>query len=172
MAKRVLWWLAAVAGMVAVCAPAAAAAGSGLQIEVLSTRADLVSGGSALTAIALPAGVDPGSVSVRLNGDDVTSQFAERPDGRFEALLSGLVNGSNEVVANAPGQPPARATVIDHPYGGRAVQQVRGHHLRLHARHRPGGRERADRAGRLLERVPVLQPVEPAVGEPDRHRHD
>ena len=51
---------------VAQTAPAAVA--QGLQIDVLSTRADLVSGGQALTSIELPAGTDPASVAVGLNG--------------------------------------------------------------------------------------------------------
>jgi hypothetical protein len=52
-------------------------------IDVLSTRADLISGGEAL--VALNGGV-PNSVT--LNGQDVTSEFALRPNGRYEGLLT------------------------------------------------------------------------------------
>src|SRR5579864_3983530 len=67
-----------------------AAAGAGPAIEVLSTRADLVSGGVALVAVTLPAGVTPASAHVTVNGSDATSAFALRSNGRFEGLLSGL----------------------------------------------------------------------------------
>ena len=91
--RRAVAVLATVGAVVMLGAPAALA--QDLQIQVLSTRADLVSGGVALTQVALPAGTDPSTVKVSLNGSDVTSQFAERRGGQFEGLLSGLVEGSN-----------------------------------------------------------------------------
>ncbi|MEA2294683.1 MAG: hypothetical protein QOE86_2322, partial [Solirubrobacteraceae bacterium] len=39
--------------------PAHAAGQPRLRVQVLSDRADLISGGDALVAVALPAGVDP-----------------------------------------------------------------------------------------------------------------
>jgi hypothetical protein len=120
--ERVLSLLAAVGAVLTLiavdAAPPALAQGNGLQIQVLSTRADLVSGGQALTAVALPAGTNPGSVLVDLNGHDVTAQFAERPDGRYEGLLAGLVNGANTVTATVTGGPSTSATVVNHPIGG------------------------------------------------------
>ena len=114
-----------VAAIVAVTAMAALAAGSasasaapGFQINVLSTRADLVSGGQALTSIGLPAGTDPTTVTVSLNGASVTSEFAERPNGEFEGLLSGLVNGSNTVTAALSDGTSVSSTIINHPIGG------------------------------------------------------
>src|SRR2546423_8948686 len=63
--------------------PALAASDAGaLQIVVLSGRADLLSGGDALVQVALPRHVSPSRVRVNLNGRDVTSSFALRPDGR------------------------------------------------------------------------------------------
>jgi uncharacterized tannase-like protein DUF6351 len=103
-------------GVPATGAPAAMA--QGLQIDVLSTRADLVSGGQALTSIGLPAGTDPSTVKVALNGSDVTGQFAERANGQFEGLLSGLVNGSNTVTVTLPGGSSTSSTIINHPIGG------------------------------------------------------
>jgi Tannase-like family of unknown function (DUF6351) len=109
---------ALVAAMAIGAAAAPAALAQGLQINVLSTRADLVSGPEALTSIALPAGTDPAAVTVSLNGTDVTSQFAERANGQFEGLLSGLANGSNTVTATLAGDASASTTIIDHPIGG------------------------------------------------------
>jgi len=103
---------------VAAAASASAAAVPGLQINVLSTRADLVSGGQALTSIGVPAGADPSTVTISLNGANVTSEFAERPHGEFEGLLSGLVNGSNSVKASLSDGTSTMSTIINHPIGG------------------------------------------------------
>ncbi|WP_143677543.1 DUF6351 family protein, partial [Streptomyces scabiei] len=57
------------------------ASGESPQIRVLSNRADLVSGGDALVEVALPSGGTPENVRVDVDGRDVTSAFAVRPDG-------------------------------------------------------------------------------------------
>ena len=54
-----------------------------LSISVLSGRADLVSGGSALVAITLPGRADAKRVEVTVGRRNVTNQFAFRKDGRF-----------------------------------------------------------------------------------------
>ena len=46
-----------------------------VSIRVLSTRADLVSGGAALVGVFLPSGVDPTRVGVSLGGKNVTGDF-------------------------------------------------------------------------------------------------
>jgi hypothetical protein len=61
-------------------APVSAAAPAVLQIQTLSNRADLVSGGEVLTEVRLPAGASVSSLRVSLDGRDVTSQFALRPN--------------------------------------------------------------------------------------------
>ena len=117
--SRVVSVLAALSVAVGVLASGASAAvAQGLQISVLSTRADLVSGGQALTSVALPAGTDPSGVKVLLNGSDVTSQFALRPNGQFEGLLSGLTDGSNTVTASLPDGTSSTGTIVNHPIGG------------------------------------------------------
>jgi hypothetical protein len=114
-----------VAAAVVVCAaatplaPAALADRTGqIRIDVLSTRADLVSGGVALVAVDLPAGVDPSSVRVRVGGRDVTREFGARPNKRFEALVDGLHNGRNVLTATARGTHGASLTITSHPLGG------------------------------------------------------
>ncbi len=89
-----------------------------VRIAVLSTRADLVSGGEALTQVVLPAGTSPSSATVSLDGRNVTGEFAMRANGRFEGLLSGLRNGANQLVARIPGGYGARLTITNHPIGG------------------------------------------------------
>src|SRR4051794_31697156 len=96
---------------VAAIAPAAAFAGDGPQIQVLSNRADVISGGDALVAVALPDGADPSAVQMTLNGDDVTSEFALRPNGQYEGLLTGLQIGDNTLHAVVPGAGQDSATI-------------------------------------------------------------
>ena len=67
------------------------ASASGVQsLEVVSNRADLISGGDALVSAQVS-----GPVSVDLDGVDVTGSFAARPNGRFEGLVTGLKVGRN-----------------------------------------------------------------------------
>jgi hypothetical protein len=98
---------------------AAAAGGSGgVQIQVLSNRADLISGGQALVSVSLPARVKPSSVRLWLNARSVASKFAVRPNGLFEGLLTGLRVGLNQFSAVPPGRRGATITITDHPIGG------------------------------------------------------
>jgi hypothetical protein len=64
-------------------AEAAAALATDLRIEVISNRPDLISGGDALVEVVLPADIAPANVRVQLNGSDITSAFALRPNSRF-----------------------------------------------------------------------------------------
>ena len=86
------------------------------EITVLSNRADLVSGGDALVSVDLRA--NPRAVRVELNGDDITDAFAVRPNGRFEGLVTNLVEGTNTLRVR-PGNGVGRSIEIDnHPIGG------------------------------------------------------
>src|SRR3712207_2484722 len=87
-------------------------------LRVLSNRADLISGGDALVQVAAPAGVDPASIRVDVDGRDVTGAFALRPDGRYLGLLEGLKDGDNVLTARAPGKGGTRITITNHPIGG------------------------------------------------------
>jgi len=90
------------------------------EIRVLSNRADLVSGGDALVEIVLPgkAKATPASVRVDVDGEDVSSAFAVRADGRYYGLVSGLLEGTNVLTARVPYGPGARITITNHPIGG------------------------------------------------------
>ena len=108
------------AGLVA-CALGAGAGAAGaaqdVSIDVLSNRADLISGGDALVAVGLPAGTDPASVTVTLGGGDVTDSFALRQNGRYEGLVTGLAEGANTLEARVPGG-GAQIRITNHPIGG------------------------------------------------------
>lgn len=88
------------------------------QLVVLSNRADLISGGDALVQVVLPNRVDPSSVSVSLNGADVTSMFAVRANGAYEGVVTGLANGANDLMASMKNGPTVHLTITNHPSGG------------------------------------------------------
>ena len=87
-----------------------------VSIEVLSNRADLVSGGDALVEITSNPG-SPEDLAIALNGIDITSSFATRPNGRFMGVVTGLVEGDNDLVATASNG-GARLTITNHPIEG------------------------------------------------------
>ncbi len=99
-----------------------------LALRVLSNRASLISGGDALVEVVVPEDVDADDVRVDVDGRDVTSAFAVRPDGTFSGLIDGLALGRNEVVARVapknprsakpPGRFSAHLTIKNHPASG------------------------------------------------------
>jgi hypothetical protein len=114
--------LVGLAGALLVClaaVPALAAKGGrpALSISVLSGRADLVSGGSALVAINLPRS-DVHHVKVTLGRRNVTREFAIREGGHYEGLVTGLVPGPNVLQATLRTGWATRITLVNHPIGG------------------------------------------------------
>jgi hypothetical protein len=97
-------------------AGASSAGAASVSLQVLSNRADLISGGEVLAVVALNR-VKPASVKVSLNGSNVTSEFALRSNGSYEGLVTGLQRGSNVLRAEAPGG-SNQITIVDHPIGG------------------------------------------------------
>lgn len=86
------------------------------EISVLSNRADLISGGDALVSVDLIA--NPRTIRVQLNGDDITDAFAIRPNGRYEGLVTGLVEGKN-ILRVRPANGVGRwIEITNHPIGG------------------------------------------------------
>ena len=93
---------------------AGSAEASGVQsLEVLSGRADLVSGGDALVAAKVS-----GPATVDVNGVDVTGAFAVRPSGRLEGLVTGLKVGENVLTVRDATGAGKRITITNHPIGG------------------------------------------------------
>lgn len=85
-----------------------------LVIQTVPTRPDLISGGDARVVIGTGELRD---LKVTLNGSDISSDFALTPTGA-EAMVRGLRNGANALVASAAGHKPARLTIVNHPLGG------------------------------------------------------
>ena len=106
-------------GTLVLVAPASQAANrQPTVIQVLSNRADLISGGAALVAVALPAATAPSSVRMTLGTRDISREFALRPNGRYEGLVTGLHVGENVLAATLPNGSGAQITITDHPNGG------------------------------------------------------
>lgn len=102
----------------ALSGPSYAAPRPRLAVQVLSNRADLVSGGDVLARVRIPRTVRPRTVRVLLDGDDVTERFRVRRDGTFTGLVTGLRAGRNRLVARAAGAEPDAVVVTNHPSGG------------------------------------------------------
>src|ERR1041384_2728065 len=103
--------------------PLALAAPGDIVINVVSNRADLISGGDALVEIVPPPDVNVADVRVSLNGVDVTSAFAVRENGRFMGLIVDLVVGDNVGVASVDPaalgrRPRAQITLTNYRIGG------------------------------------------------------
>lgn len=113
--RRLRLWAPAVA---AALIPAAVLAGGIQGIDVLSNRADVISGGDALVAVRLDAGVDAAAVSVTLNGHDVTGMFAVRQNGQYAAVVTGLAEGDNQLRARLADGSGHEITIRNHPIGG------------------------------------------------------
>ena len=101
----------------ALTGPAVSAA-TPMVISVLSTRADLVSGGEALVAITLPSGATKSTVQVTLNGQIVTNAFTLRSGQVLEGLVQNLSLGPNVLAAQLPSGSGAQITITNHPNGG------------------------------------------------------
>jgi hypothetical protein len=94
-----------------------------VEIRTLSNRADLISGGDALVEVRMPGNLKSKNLALRLNGRDVTSQFQyDAARHRMVGLLTGLTEGTNELVADANGRgrgrPYSSLEITNHSRGG------------------------------------------------------
>lgn len=93
----------------------------GLELEVLSGRPDMVTGGDALVRVTVPRDVGLSQVRVRAGDRDVTGVLeADRGDRVLTGVVTGLPEGVTMLTAEAPGRPePADALrVTNHPITG------------------------------------------------------
>jgi Tannase-like family of unknown function (DUF6351) len=99
---------------------------SGTTLSVLSTRADMVSGGEALMQVGLPFGAVLSNLKVKVGTTDVTSAFTTRADGSTVGLVTGLANGANTVTATSIDGSFAGASlaVTNHPLSGPILLSV------------------------------------------------
>ncbi len=99
-------------------APPASAAADVVVLTTLSNRADIVSDGNALVQVDLPSGATIRGMRVDVDGRNVTSQFAVRPNGEIQGVLTGLKLGKNVLKAELPDGRGARLTITNYPIGG------------------------------------------------------
>ena len=172
MCKRLLLGFVGAAALMGAAAPAAGAAD--VRLDVISGRANIVSGDDARVAIKVRRGVSARGLRVTLGKRNVSKSFARRANGRIEGLLEGLPSGSRRLTARLRNGSGARITLTNHP-GGRArylgpadpAMEVRegatdrqcNRPVSYEFRYKSDGRGRA--AG--------LRPEEPALGRGHHH---
>ena len=106
-------------GVVVLTASDAGRAADGLQLRVLSSRPEMVTGGDALVRVELPAGVSPSDVKLSVNATDATGKLkADASSRSLTGLVTGLALGSNTLTASAPKQSSTKLTVVNHPITG------------------------------------------------------
>ena len=103
----------AFACVLVVLAAMPASASAALEVETLSTRPEMVTGGDVLVRVS---GALPERIVVRVDGRDVTSSFHARRHGLI-GLVSGLDLGRHSLTATADGS-TARLTLRNHPITG------------------------------------------------------
>jgi hypothetical protein len=115
--RTVISMLAAALAVTLLAVPAQAAKRHKVSIAVLSGRADLVSGESALVRITFANRADRRHAKVKLGRRNV--KRALEPSGRrLVGLVRGLKKGRNVLRTSLPGGRGARITLTDHPSGG------------------------------------------------------
>ncbi len=93
--------------------PQAIAGSAPLEIKVLSSRPDMVSGGDALIEVKAPSGMEANQIALQLNSKDVSSFLHRDPEtGSFRALVGGLVNGKNVLRAFIKGKSTETTSLI------------------------------------------------------------
>lgn len=87
-------------------------------INVLSSRSDMVSGGTALLDIPVPAGIAPEQVHVFRNSGEVTSSFTAVNSGTLRGVVDGLAAGQNDIKAVTGNAVLAQARIRNSPITG------------------------------------------------------
>jgi hypothetical protein len=120
-------WICAVATGLAFAVLTSCGGGSGddsgarVTVEPLSSRADLVSGGSTLLRLRLPSGAAIPSPKVTVGGQDVSSAFKQEPGSQaLLGVIGGLANGTNTVVVSSGTEASIRGqlALVNHPVSG------------------------------------------------------
>jgi hypothetical protein len=88
------------------------------RIQVLSNRADLVSGGDALVRVSLPRGVKASRLRLSAGRRDVTSVLETTGNRTLTGLVEGLKVGRVPLTARVRRGGAARLVLTNHPIGG------------------------------------------------------
>jgi hypothetical protein len=95
-------------------------------VDVVSGRPDMISGGDALVRIEVPRTVPPRDVRIAVDGRDVTDRFQPTDSDRtLLGLVDGLAVGDNELMVHSTGRglgrPRTSLTLTNHPAEGPVV---------------------------------------------------
>lgn len=91
----------------------------GLDLKIVSSRPDMVSGGNALVRVDTPTGAVERLIEVKANGRDVTSAFQRDPaGGGLLGVVSGLRDGDNTIDVSYEGVGGKSITVRNYPING------------------------------------------------------
>lgn len=107
---------ALLAGLLLPTTTAFASSGSA-EIDVLSSRADLLSAGNALVAVD----TDAEDLRIFAAGADVTDSFHLDPQGRLVGLVDGLPLGASELVVQDGDAVLASQELVNHPRSGPVI---------------------------------------------------
>lgn len=145
-----------------------------VRIEVLSSQPDRVSGDDARIRITPSSTGSVASLSVELDGTDVTDRFMSA-DGHLEGVLDGLVEGTNSLTVRGDGDPvtlrlrawPLQGPMISGPQRPLPVCTTEEHGLGEAGRHCAADRRVTFRRLRADGTIEDLDgPVDPAeLGE-------
>ena len=94
------------------------AAGGAYEIQILSGRPDMVSGGNALVGITATLDSYPSGLRVSLDGKDVTSAFRPSSPGVLVGLVEGLSGTGELMLASADGTRRGTLSLVNHPIEG------------------------------------------------------
>ena len=93
-------------------------AGDGYELQVLSSRPDMITGGNALVGVGVPPGADPSGLQVTRDGRDVTGAFRPAAAGGLVGLVDGLSGTAELALAAADGTALATLSLVNHPLEG------------------------------------------------------
>jgi hypothetical protein len=101
-------------------APAAGPTITGsVSIKTLSNRPDMISDGDAYIEIVLPSGATASDLKVDVDGNDVSSLFAQRSSGRVLGIITGVKSGTSTVSATLKSvNKGARLAITNYDRGG------------------------------------------------------
>lgn len=105
--------------VLAACGSDDSPAPASIGMNVLSSRADMVSDNSALVEVTLPAGTAAAGLRVSANGSDVSTQLRPFGTDRLRGVIEGLQSGANTLTATtADGRAKGSLTLTNHPRTG------------------------------------------------------
>ena len=94
------------------------AAEGAYELQVLSGRPDMVTGGDVLVAVQAAADAELSELRVALDGADVTAAFRPSPAGGLVGLVEGLSGAGELALASADGTPLGAVSLVNHPVEG------------------------------------------------------